>query len=63
MTCRICGGSFAPGPGGSLPMCYSCGTSYDRARMDGTTWSLIVWAAGRARRAERKRIAAREARP
>lgn len=54
MKCEICS---EPNPGLGL-MCINCQRSYDLSRKkdDGTLWSALFWAAGRARRAERKRL-------
>jgi hypothetical protein len=52
--CRICGEGQAP-----TTMCKACGRSWDRwARSrtdDGSMQAVALWAAGRARRAERRR--------
>jgi hypothetical protein len=59
VRCVVC--DLPPAEGG---MCAACRRSYDRAiaRDDGTIMATIRWAATRARRAERRRLAAPGAR-
>jgi hypothetical protein len=55
VTCLICGRARRGGL-----MCAACARSYDRsAHRDGSVFEAMVWAAGRARRAERARGEAR----
>lgn len=54
MRCVVCGGPEDT----VMRMCDSCQRSYDRRvqRDDGTIFSVLIWAAARARRAERARL-------
>ena len=52
MTCPVCGE-----PGQKPSMCRACQVSYDRRIRtdDGTVMGVLVWAAARARKFERRR--------